>query len=178
MKRSEVKHQSAFTLLEIMIVVLILAILTAMTIPSLLKSKSLTNETAAISNLKAISTAQFIYYNDYKRYINNISLLRVNDDLLDDALVAADYTLVSYTAVMAKAGYYYASNLNYDINNFVAFATPSNYGYSGRYTYILDRSNVCYQVDEPTLSDADQVKAVYGAVGAWEAGVDSWTMAN
>lgn len=52
------RDRRGFTLLEIMIVV---AVIAAIAIPSLIKSRSAANETKAISALKAIGTAQATY---------------------------------------------------------------------------------------------------------------------
>jgi prepilin-type N-terminal cleavage/methylation domain-containing protein len=51
----------AFTLVEIMIVVAIIALLAAVAIPGLLRARIVANESAAQANLKAISTAAETY---------------------------------------------------------------------------------------------------------------------
>ena len=50
-----------FTLIELMIVVAIIAIVAAVAIPNLLRSRMAANETAAIASCKTYATAQNIY---------------------------------------------------------------------------------------------------------------------
>ena len=52
-----IKNKKGFTFLEIMIVVAIIALLAAIAIPNLLRTRIQANESAAISSLKTITTA-------------------------------------------------------------------------------------------------------------------------
>jgi prepilin-type N-terminal cleavage/methylation domain-containing protein len=61
------KKSKGFTLVEIMIVVLIVALLAAMAIPNLLRTRLSANDAAAQTTLKAISTALENYVS-----INNV----------------------------------------------------------------------------------------------------------
>jgi prepilin-type N-terminal cleavage/methylation domain-containing protein len=52
----------AFTLIELMIVVAIIALIAAIAIPSMLRSRMAANETSAIASVKAYSQSQEIYH--------------------------------------------------------------------------------------------------------------------
>lgn len=54
-------RSKGFTLIELMIVIAIIAIITAIAVPNLLRSRMAANEAAAIGACKAVGTAQEIY---------------------------------------------------------------------------------------------------------------------
>jgi prepilin-type N-terminal cleavage/methylation domain-containing protein len=55
-------RQKGFTMIELLIVLGIIAILTAILVPNLLKSRKGANEKAVMSTMKSVSGAQAIYY--------------------------------------------------------------------------------------------------------------------
>ena len=55
------KRHAGFTLIELMIVIEVIAILAALAIPALARQRIMTNEAAAVGNLRTISTAEFAH---------------------------------------------------------------------------------------------------------------------
>ena len=60
MKQARTRNEG-FTLIELLIVIAVIAILAALAIPNLLSSRKAANETAAIAQLKTISSAEETY---------------------------------------------------------------------------------------------------------------------
>ena len=78
------KNREAFTLVELMIVVAILALLAALSIPNLLRAKANANDTASLAFLKSISTALETYA------AANMRRYPVADDLTE--LASSDFS--------------------------------------------------------------------------------------
>lgn len=57
--------KKAFTLIELLVVIAIIAILAAILFPVFARAKAAAKQTAALSNLKQIGTATFLYMHDY-----------------------------------------------------------------------------------------------------------------
>ena len=62
------KKSRGFSLLELLIVVAIILIIATIAIPSLLRSRQAANESGAVSNLRAINTAQVTYVSSNGNY--------------------------------------------------------------------------------------------------------------
>jgi type IV pilus assembly protein PilA len=69
------KREEGFTLIEVMIVVAIIAVLSAIAIPQLSAHRTKSYNTAAVSDLKNAAIAQEAYYVDFRRYTNSIGNL-------------------------------------------------------------------------------------------------------
>ena len=79
--------EDGFTLIELMVVVLIIAILLAIAIPTFLGARSKAEDRAAQSNLRNALTAEKTYYVDNQAYTDNTSsnLTNIEPSLTYDA---------------------------------------------------------------------------------------------
>jgi len=65
------KKMRGFTLIEVMIVVAIIGILSAIAIPNFMRFQARSKQSEAKTNLKALYTAQKAYFGEKDRYLNN-----------------------------------------------------------------------------------------------------------
>lgn len=108
--------RKAFTFIEIMIVVAIIAILVGVAIPNLLRSRLTANEQYAISNLQTISVAAQTYWSVNNALPTTLAQLSSNNYI--------DNTLGCASACCTKSGYTYCmggTGLNTD---FFVYTTP------------------------------------------------------
>jgi type IV pilus assembly protein PilA len=69
------KRQSGFTLIEMMIVMAIILIIAAITIPSLINAKMNANETSAVASIRAINQMEVAYQAAYGGYAESLANL-------------------------------------------------------------------------------------------------------
>lgn len=130
------KKKSGFTLIELMIVVAIIAIIAAIALPNLLRSRLQSNESAAIGNIRTINTAQITFNSANNAYAESF------EDLTDATppFLDGDWT-------GAKNGYNFT--LGGTTACFDVTAAPEEEGVTGNRTFFSDCSGVI------RLDDAD-----------------------
>src|SRR5262245_62548646 len=100
-----------FSLLELLIVVAIILIIATIAIPNLLKSRQATQETAAVTELKAIVAAQITYLSSSRGNFGTIDQL-IGAGVLDPRFAGQ---LNGYAFAIESTG-----------NEYTAYATPAS----------------------------------------------------
>ncbi|HEX5971552.1 MAG TPA: prepilin-type N-terminal cleavage/methylation domain-containing protein [Gemmatimonadaceae bacterium] len=72
------RPRAAFTLIELLIVVVVIGILVAILIPSFKNTKGRANEAALKSDLRNIAVAQEAYFFDHAAYANDVAMLNAH----------------------------------------------------------------------------------------------------
>jgi type II secretory pathway pseudopilin PulG len=125
-------------LIELLIVVAIILILAAIAAPKLNQNRMYTQETAAISQIKSIHTAQVQYYSQFGRYATTLAELGPPTSGAEG--IAAANLLPEDLAKGKKTGYNFV--VTGDPNGYQISATPEAFGNTGRRTFYSDQSGV------------------------------------
>ena len=133
--------QKGFSLIELLIVVAIILIISAIAIPNLLRSKMAANEASAIGSLRVLNTSCIAYTTSYGSFPPALSNLgpvaaggtasSTSADLIDSVLSAG--TKSGYTFSYAPAN----GNQTYTLT-----ATPVVAGQTGQRMFFTDLSGV------------------------------------
>jgi type IV pilus assembly protein PilA len=133
-----------FTLIELMIVIAIIAIISAIAIPNLLQARKASHEAAAIGALRTLNTAQTIFREGDKDanktldYATSLALLSTSGNLIDSILAAG-----------TKQGYVFSITAATRFT-WSATATPAARGTSGERYFFIDESGVIrFSFDHP-----------------------------
>jgi type IV pilus assembly protein PilA len=140
--------RKAFTLVEILIVVAIVAILIALATPNILRSRLNANEVAARASLGTINKACQMYHINQEQYPASLADLAVPiaDPAYIDSQLASGY----------KQGYEFIYEL-VDNDHFTVNANPTTTGLlKGRYFYI-DESGIIRANSEGPAGPDDEI---------------------
>jgi prepilin-type N-terminal cleavage/methylation domain-containing protein len=118
-----VRGHRGFSLLELLIVVAIIMIIATIAIPSLLRSRQAANESAAVTNLRSINTAQVSYSSSSGGVYGSMADM-VNAGLIDSR----------FTTSTGISGYVLTVELSGNRLDYTAFATATSLN-GGRYDY-------------------------------------------
>ncbi len=130
MLRGRMEKQDGFSLIELLIVVAIILVIMAMTIPSMLKARIAANEASAINGVRSITTAQISYIISYPASGYAASLDNLGPPPgLPDASHAGLLPSSLGKAPYQHSGYQFDSTG--DMNGFTANAAPVRPGSTG-----------------------------------------------
>lgn len=135
---AKIKSRYGFTLVELLVVMIILTLLAALSIPLLLRARHNANEAAAVSSLRVIHTACVNYYPSQTppTYPPDLaSLNTATPPYINSSLTGAT------TAANARRGYFYTYTL-VNSNQFTCRATPEIIGTTGTRVLFVDETGV------------------------------------
>ena len=136
----------AFTLIEIMIVVVIVIALVTMAVPGILRSRVVANEAAALANLRTLNDACQVYHMNAQRY----------PDLLLDLSTANPSYIDNVLGSGQKQGYQFVYAL-VDPDHFTVNANPIHTGLlRGRYFY-MDESGTIRSNNSAPAGPEDEI---------------------
>jgi len=144
------RNKHGFTLIELMIVVAIIAIIAAIAIPNLLRSRMQTNMSAAVSNLRAINGAQTAFHSANSRYgatFDELTTPASGPPFLDGDWAT---TKSGYDFLMAGANTSYTAN-----------ADPAEMDVTGDRGFFTDQSGVIrFVIGGPADAASDPIGTV------------------
>ncbi len=162
-KRSHMRRrnrQRGFTLIELLIVVTIILIIAAFTIPKLTKSTIPAHEASAIASIKAINEAQMIYASSHPDLGFTADLAMLGGT----SQSGGEQTIDNPLASGRKSGYTFTytpgEKVNGAIRSYTITAVPDQVGTTGQRRFFSDESgDVHYNADgvadvtSPTISN-------------------------
>lgn len=129
-----------FTLIELMIVIAIISILAAISIPNLLEARKSSNEASAISSLRTLVMIQVLFreqdrdLNGVNDYAGSIETLAAIESFLDPTLATGE-----------KQGYRFVIEVTAEGSSWFGTATPLDPKAGGRHFFVDDTGVIRYE---------------------------------
>jgi len=142
------EKQRGFSLIELLIVVAVILIIASIAIPNFVRSRMRANETAAVQNLRNITTANTVYLTTYgigfsdsliKLGGNSVLATSTAAGLLDSVLTSGIKTGYSYTYTVS------ATDPSGQVVGYAVTAEPTNVGATGERFFFTDQSCIIRQ---------------------------------
>ena len=174
-------RERGFSLVELLVVVAIILVISALAVPRFLRSKMAATEAAAASTLKSLGTANVVYFSLYTRgYAGSLAQLGPPSGACATVGPACAYLLDSAlsgispaSATPNKGGYrfiYYAPDPNptptSPNTSWSAVAVPISPGSTGTSTFCFDHHNVIWK----DSSVATTTATATGCTPTWTVG--------
>jgi type IV pilus assembly protein PilA len=148
----DLRRRRGFSLIELLIVIAIMLIIITIALPKLTRARMYAQETAAISAIRTIHTAQVQYYSQYQRYAT--SLTELGPPTSGNASISSADLIDATLAAGLKQGYkFVVTGLQ---GGYTISAIPEPYGTSGSRTFYSDQSMGVHEHSGPeaaTLQD-------------------------
>ena len=140
------RRQSGFSLIELLIVVAIILVIAAMTVPNLLRSKMSANEASAVSSMRTIATAETTYAISYPAigYADALTKLSApsGSNPVDSTHAGLlDWVLGCGAQPCPKSGYMFSivNTVGNPVNAYEITAVPQLLGQTGRRGFCGDQ---------------------------------------
>jgi len=141
-------QERGFSLIELLIVVAIILVISAIAVPSFLHSKIAANEASAVYSIRTINTAQVTYNTTYPTvgYANTLNELAASASTTSASSTNAgilDWVLGCTSAICPKSGYNFqlANVSGNPVSTYSVWATPITLGTTGYRGFCSDNMN-------------------------------------
>ncbi len=137
-------RQEGFSLVELLIVVTIILIISAIAIPSYMRSRMQANEASAVSSLRMINTAAITYFSTYQQIGYPPTLASMGGAAPCTSTSTSACMLDETVASGTKSGYAFAWNSDGAVPSvsYSATATPVSVGRTGQRMFCTDQTGV------------------------------------